>query len=111
MTLLFAPALALAAVPISYEEIIASGAGSTHEESATGREVTVRNAKNGMFGYVVNAEDATSFICRSGDRSLVKRGKAAHATFRGTTEFAVGHDGMTTWNLKNCQRVNAHRAR
>lgn len=98
---------ALAGVPISYDEIILSGAGSANEASAVGREVTVRNARKSMFGYVVKVEDAISFICRSGDRLLVKSSKLQNVSFKGITEFAVDHDGMTTWNLKNCERVNS----
>ena len=97
----------LAGAPISYDEIITSGAGSANENNATGREVTIRNAKKSMFGYIVKAEDAISFICRSGDRSLVKSSKLQNVSFKGVTEFAVDHDGMTTWNLKNCERVGS----
>ena len=99
----------IAAVPISYQQILAAGAGTSDEENAVDKEFTVRNARDGMFGYFVKIEDSISFICRSGDAALVK-GKLKNATFKGTTLDAQPHDGMTTWNLKNCQRIKSNRA-
>lgn len=94
----------LAAPTMTYQELLALHTGDSSPQSVIGKTVLVTNAKLGEFGYAANKADETTFLCESGNPSLVKR-KLKHATFQGTTEKAQGYESLTIWSLKDCTLV------
>lgn len=94
----------LAVTTMTYQELVAVSAGDSSPQSAIGKTVLVTNAKLGEFGYAANKADETTFLCDSGDPSLVKR-KLKHATLQGTTEKVQGYEALTIWSLKDCRPV------